>query len=298
LAAAGWCAAAPIAAQSVANRIAAVRDGTVRMSFAARPGVCGDGRGSVRFGRRQTRILERSPMVCVAGPVRVAIGRTTDAEYTQMGVGKSAAASKPILAMCPARGGALPHDTYSLGGGSGDEALTAAAFADAGDLSPELRLFVRDDDAPLQSRRQALFWLGQSDFPTRDLARLYETLTPYSLREHFTFVLSQRHDDEAVAKLIDVARNDRDLGVRKQAMFWLGQSKDQSNSSSANSSCGEVAMTDRWCVSAARESVGTPPDARAERRRDRRFGERDLSEPPQRLRRRPGIHPHVARTRA
>ena len=58
------------------------------------------------------------------------------------------------------------------------------------------------------------------------LIAVYDALKPYSLREHFTFVLSQRRDDEAVSKLMDIARNDRDVKVRKQAMFWLGQSGD------------------------------------------------------------------------
>ena len=58
------------------------------------------------------------------------------------------------------------------------------------------------------------------------LIALYEHLTPFSLREHFTFVLSQRHDTESVDKLIDIAQHDRDVEIRKRAMFWLGQSRD------------------------------------------------------------------------
>ena len=42
-------------AQSIARRVAQVRDGTVRMSFASRPDVCGNGRGSDKW-----RIFPRS----------------------------------------------------------------------------------------------------------------------------------------------------------------------------------------------------------------------------------------------
>jgi len=112
------------------------------------------------------------------------------------------------------------------GSRNADEALSAAAFADAADLSADFLRLVRDEDAMLDARRKALFWLGQSEGPTRDLVSLYDTLKPYTLREHFTFVLSQRHDDLAVGKLIDIARHDPDSHVRKQAMFWLGQSSD------------------------------------------------------------------------
>jgi HEAT repeat protein len=39
-------------------------------------------------------------------------------------------------------------------------------------------------------------------------------------------VLSQRRDREALDKLIDVAQHDTNRDVRRQALFWLGQSKD------------------------------------------------------------------------
>ena len=39
-------------------------------------------------------------------------------------------------------------------------------------------------------------------------------------------MLSQRDDDRSMRKLMDIARSDPDAAVRKQAMFWLGQSKD------------------------------------------------------------------------
>jgi HEAT repeat protein len=37
--------------------------------------------------------------------------------------------------------------------------------------------------------------------------------------------VSQRRDDVAVDKLIDIAQHDADLEVRKQAMYWLGQTQ-------------------------------------------------------------------------
>ena len=40
------------------------------------------------------------------------------------------------------------------------------------------------------------------------------------------FALSQLPKDEGVPKLIQVAENNRNPEVRKQAMFWLGQSQD------------------------------------------------------------------------
>ena len=40
-------------------------------------------------------------------------------------------------------------------------------------------------------------------------------------------MLSQRHDEApALDKLIEIARGDSDVEIRKRAMFWLGQSRD------------------------------------------------------------------------
>jgi HEAT repeat protein len=40
------------------------------------------------------------------------------------------------------------------------------------------------------------------------------------------FALSQLPANEGVPKLIEVASSHSNLAVRRQAMFWLGQSKD------------------------------------------------------------------------
>ena len=46
------------------------------------------------------------------------------------------------------------------------------------------------------------------------------------VKKKAVFALSQLPKDEGVPKLMEVARNNRNPEVRKQAMFWLGQSKD------------------------------------------------------------------------
>ena len=221
--------AGALTAQSIADRVNAVRDGVVRMSFSSRPGVCGDGMGSVwtRNARGDTW------RACVSGPIRVAIGRdngSTISVRTRVGGQWSASASETDL------GQVSPEDAaryflrltreLSGGGRNANDAMTAAVFADAGDISPELAGLVRDRDVALETRKQALFWFGQGDAPTKTLVGLYDNLDAQSLREHFTFVVSQRRDNEAIDKLIDIARGDRDSDVRKQAMFWLGQTKD------------------------------------------------------------------------
>lgn len=221
-----------LAGQSLASRVDAVRDGRVLMTFAARPGVCGDGYGSTWI--QNSRITYSSgdrQFICVAGPVRVAIGRA-DAQNVSVrkwvGGRWNAAGSDVDLGDVSSSDAAryLLGVAHTLGGNSAGEAVSAAAFADAPDISLDLTKLIRDDDASLEARKQALFWLGQSDFPTADLVRMRESLKVFALREQYTFVLSQRHDDAAIDGLIDVARHDPDSEIRKRAMFWLGQTKE------------------------------------------------------------------------
>lgn len=216
-------------AQSIADRVNAIRDGTVRMSFAARSGVCGDGTGSVWI--RDARHDADTRHSCIAGPIRVAVGRdngVTVSVRTRVGGEWSASRSETDLGMVSPEDAAryLLRLSRELAGRNADEAMSGAVFADASDISPELSRLVRDRDVRVETRKQALFWFGQGDAPTKDLVRLYDTLEARSLREHFTFVVSQRRDDEAIDKLIEIARADRDPQIRKQAMFWLGQTKD------------------------------------------------------------------------
>src|SRR4051812_21950862 len=68
------------AAQTIARRVEAVRNGVVLMQFAAKPGVCGNGNGSTwtRSSRSNSGPWNDQGF-CVPGPVRVSLGRADDA---------------------------------------------------------------------------------------------------------------------------------------------------------------------------------------------------------------------------
>lgn len=224
-------ASSALAGQSIEARVNAVRDGTVLMSFPARPGVCGDGRGSVWTNGSHDGSW-RSEWVCVHGPVRVSIGRSagqTVSVRTHVGgewTGASATETNLGDVSAPDAVRYLVELARTLAGSNAGHALSAATFADGVDISPQLAGLARDDGASTEARKQALFWLGQSDAPSSELVGLDSALRSLPLRKQFTFVLSQRRDDLTTAKLIDLATHDPDLQVRKQAMFWLGQSQD------------------------------------------------------------------------
>jgi HEAT repeat protein len=324
-----------VRAQSLAARVDAVRDGSVILSFAGRPGLCGDGGDMIWFGDRMYGIgqfghFRGDTPPCYAGPVEVTIGRAsgeTISIRTRVGRRASLSSDATTLGTVSARDAAAFFFAQSraiLGRRNGEQALIAAVVADSvsvtapllqvirdGNVRLDLRQFatmllgdsdepdshtalrgvISDADLPgdvrgsaiialgqrdialtdaeflerqyatlgpklrdnvflalsrsddpriyrwlagkaldaseaTDTRKQALFWLGQGGMPTAELVGLYDHLEPRELREHFTFVLSQRKDDQAVDKLIDIVNHERDKGVRSQALFWLGQSKE------------------------------------------------------------------------
>jgi HEAT repeat protein len=83
-----------------------------------------------------------------------------------------------------------------------------------------------DSKQNVDVRKKALFWAGQSGLPIADLSSMYGRLSDRELKEQVIFVLSQRGESAATDKLIDIARHDPDVELRKKAIFWLGQRDD------------------------------------------------------------------------
>jgi HEAT repeat protein len=85
----------------------------------------------------------------------------------------------------------------------------------------------RDKSLPTDARKNSLFWAGQNGMELRQLIGFYDELRGQEeMQNQMIFVLSQRRESEATDKLMDIALNDSNREVRKQAIFWLGQKKD------------------------------------------------------------------------
>jgi len=91
---------------------------------------------------------------------------------------------------------------------------------------PTLIAIARDAAASKPTRKQALFWAGQSGTPTSELVDLYGQLGDHELRKQVIFVLSQRDDSASTDALMNIVRSHDDYELRKQALFWLGQKND------------------------------------------------------------------------
>jgi hypothetical protein len=88
---------------------------------------------------------------------------------------------------------------------------------------------VAETDADNELKKQALFWIGQKA-GQRSLDVLGKTVdsddADTDVQKQAVFAISQRPKDEAVPLLIKIAKTHAKPEVRKQAMFWLGQTGD------------------------------------------------------------------------
>ncbi|GAC1455396.1 MAG: hypothetical protein PVSMB1_04850 [Gemmatimonadaceae bacterium] len=231
-------------AQSIATSVARVSDGTVRMSFAARPGICGsgnsithtNGRGRSNWGNdgNYSRDVEWENE-CSVGPARVVLdrrgGELADLRFYVGGRWRPAGEQVVDLGTVPAREAAdyLVSIAQSEKGSMGGKAILPATIADSADIWPALIKIARNPDLPRNTRNQSVFWLGQAagDRATANLKDIVlDNSIDREVREQAVFALSQRPREEGVPALISVARTNKDPEIRKKALFWLGQSHD------------------------------------------------------------------------
>src|SRR5207253_1021395 len=114
-------------------------------------------------------------------------------------------------------------------GDAGHDAVFPAVVADSVTVWPDLLRLARTAIVARETRRSAVFWLGQAagEAATRGLTELLDdTTVALDVKESAVFALSQQPRDEGVPALIRVARTHPSPGVRKKALFWLGQSDD------------------------------------------------------------------------
>jgi len=83
-----------------------------------------------------------------------------------------------------------------------------------------------DPKESTELRKQALFYAGQGGASAEQLAALYDKTTDRDMKKQLVFVYQQRGSGPTFEKLLDIARNEKDTDVRKDAIFWLSRSKD------------------------------------------------------------------------
>jgi hypothetical protein len=235
----------PLPAQSgsLESRVSAVADGDVRMSFASRPAICGEG-NSIMTGEHSHTVWNSSSYSadvewdqdCEHGPVRLVL-RVRDhapvalhayvggrwrtprdgSHVTDLGTVSATEAATYLLGLA-----------RRLPSSPGSDAIFPATLADSASVWPTLAAIARDSSSPSRTRKQAVFWLGQAagnaTASLDSLAR--DQRVDESVREQAVFALSQRPHDEGVPALIQIATSNSDPALRKRALFGLGESGD------------------------------------------------------------------------
>lgn len=220
-----------LAAQTLAQRVSAAADGTVRLSFPARAGVCGDGTNGISLrdgtdewqpdcGPRLVRVALRMWDRQVHS-VRTYVGGhwIPDTTARDLGTVSPAEASSYFIGLAERSG-----DKNVAG-----DPLLPAVLADSVTVWPSLVKLARSARLSKEVRRRAVFWLGQAAGAAAGQALdsiAGDLHTDQEVRKHAVFALSQRPHDQAVPALIRIARTSPDAELRKTAIFWLGQTED------------------------------------------------------------------------
>jgi hypothetical protein len=238
--------ATTLSGQALTDRILAVREGTVRLSFGVREGICGDGESFIRdrsrgddnvttFDDGNVRWSGKSwrNRPCEPGPARVAITKS-DGEVTRLrlyvgGEWTSSSGNITDLGTISAPVAATALVSLANRAHNADKAIYAAIIADSAVVWPELLALAKDTRARTPTRKNAVFWLSQAagDEATKGLSELAEDDDENrEVRDQAVFALSQLDHNEGVPILIRIAKTNRDPKIRRKALFWLGQSDD------------------------------------------------------------------------
>jgi hypothetical protein len=240
--------AAPAAwTQSFANRINAVRDGRVSFTFAAREGVCGNGRSFISIGSdihigSYSMSDGRLSEPCERGPVRVVldradggvidvntyVGRASDASgaadaATNLGAVRAAEAAQYLLGLAA-----------TVDGKPGRDAILPAVLADSVDVTPQLLAIARDEARPRETRRSAISWAGRQSDAAGAGARVAEALVRIArnendnngVRQQALNTLARLDHGAGIPSLMELARGGSDTWLTRESVQALAHSGD------------------------------------------------------------------------
>lgn len=159
-------------AQSLESRVNAAPDGRVQFSYAARPGVCGNGRtyystapGNFNGTFYSGADVRMEP--CVPGPVRVVIDRADKLPLSvQTYVGPLDSTMRGVTDLGRVRAQDAVDYLLSLAskvdGRAGRDAIGPAMLADSANSASQLLTIARNESLPRETRRTALNYMGRS----------------------------------------------------------------------------------------------------------------------------------------
>ncbi|MGD8413415.1 MAG: HEAT repeat domain-containing protein [Candidatus Latescibacterota bacterium] len=234
-------AAVPVLGSQIEDAVENMDEGTVRMTFAARDGVCGNGRSSISFDGGhswQTHHWDGDDdweRDCDEGPVRVVM-KVRDGEVirlkTRVG-GRWRSDGEGVVDLGEVAPGDAADFLLGIAGRSrqpaAEDALLPAVLARDAVVWRRVLDIARDRDRPGDVRETAVFWLGQlaGEKACDGLAQIVEDDDEdMEVREAAIFALSQGDGKRNADYLMRIARTNRHPQLRKSAIFWLAQCDD------------------------------------------------------------------------
>lgn len=222
---------------TLADRVAAVRDGELQFEYAGREGICGNGRSFIRIGESSFNgnWNDAEEGACLPGPVRIVL-RKERGEVVSL---RDYVGPVPTVAGRTELGEVSPADAASFllalaekneRGNVARQAIFPAMIARDVVAWPTLLRIARQREP--SRKNDVTFWLGRYA-----AAKLQGTDDPFAVeresetdeqdvKKQAVFALSQFRGREGIDALLDIAKTNRDPVVRAQALFWLGQSGD------------------------------------------------------------------------
>lgn len=235
---------ASLEAQSLGQRVDAVRDGAVQFTYPTREGVCGNGRSMLSFAPGSyygsvNVVNGVSTEPCERGPARVIISRAGGMTTAiDVFVGPAAPAPAGVSDLGQVSGQEaheyLLTQAARLDGEPAGDAIMPAMIAEGAGASAPLVALARDRARPLQTRRSAISWIGRmSAAPGRQAGNAVSALAEMaqtrddnqSVREQAVATLARLGQGEGIPTLVTMTRS-QDEWLAQQAARHLSRSGD------------------------------------------------------------------------
>jgi HEAT repeat protein len=233
-----------LSAQSVADRVSSASASAVQFTFAARPGVCGNGRTYIMTGNGSTygsfttnEFTRTEP--CQNGPVRVVIDRAgRDIIGVQSFVG---APPSPSVAQDIGRVSGQQAADYLLDvaarteGRVGRDAIFAASLADSATFTDKLIAIARNQNLSRDTRRSALSYMSWSvpagnAVPSRAADAMVAIARDESdnqqVRQSALSVLSRLEHGAGIPALVELSKQQGYTWLAKESIAALSRSGD------------------------------------------------------------------------
>ena len=233
-----------LAAQSIADRVNGASASAVQFSFAARPGVCGNGRTYIMTGNGSTYgnfyssdITRTEP--CQNGPVRVVVdraGREIIAVQAYVGEGPLATGAQDVGRVSAQQAADFLVDVAGRTEGRvGRDAIFAASLADSATTTDKLIAIARNHALSRNTRNAALSYMSWS-VPAGNAvpARAADAMVAIArdegdnqqVRQQALSVLSRLEHGAGIPALVDLSKQQGYTWLAKESIAALSRSGD------------------------------------------------------------------------